>query len=112
MIGRLRSRGIEATVGTNAIPFTHYYASRYGIAEQDLPHTAEVVGAPMTLPLYPQMTEGEQDSGRQRRRRDRAGGGAVTSPIGTTFPTTPTTRTRGSSANPTSARDVGSAPSP
>ena len=49
-------------MGTNAIPFTHYYSSRYGIAEADLPHTVDVGRRAMTLPLYPQMTEREQDS--------------------------------------------------
>ena len=62
VIAALRSREIEATVGTNAIPFTHYYSSRYGIAEADLPHTVDVGRRAMTLPLYPQMTEREQDS--------------------------------------------------
>ena len=61
VISELRSRGIEATVGTNAIPFTRYYTERYGIAEEDLPHTVEVARRGVTLPLYPQMTEGDQD---------------------------------------------------
>ena len=61
VISELRSRGIEATVGTNAIPFTRYYAKRYGIADDDLPHTVEVARRGITLPLYPQMTEADQD---------------------------------------------------
>jgi perosamine synthetase len=61
VIGALRSRGIEATVGTNAIPFTRYYAARYGVAEHDLPNTVAVGRRAVTVPLYPQMTEAEQD---------------------------------------------------
>jgi perosamine synthetase len=62
VISELRSRGIEATVGTNAIPFTRYYSSRYGIAEHDLPHTLAVGQRAVTLPLYPQMSEADQDT--------------------------------------------------
>jgi dTDP-4-amino-4,6-dideoxygalactose transaminase len=61
VIATLRSREIEATVGTNAIPFTRHYANRYGISLHDLPNTAEVARRAVTLPLYPQMTEAEQD---------------------------------------------------
>jgi dTDP-4-amino-4,6-dideoxygalactose transaminase len=61
VISQLRARDIEATVGTNAIPFTRYYAKRYGIAEQHLPHTAAVGRSAITLPLYPQMSEADQD---------------------------------------------------
>jgi dTDP-4-amino-4,6-dideoxygalactose transaminase len=62
VISELRARGIEATVGTNAIPFTRYYSNRYGIAEEDLPHTVTVGQRAVTLPLFPQMTEADQDS--------------------------------------------------
>ncbi|MEP7204363.1 MAG: DegT/DnrJ/EryC1/StrS family aminotransferase [Ilumatobacteraceae bacterium] len=61
VIAALRSRGVEATVGTNAIPFTRFYSERYGIAEHDLPATVEVARRAVTLPLYPQMTEADQD---------------------------------------------------
>ncbi|MDQ1535589.1 MAG: perosamine synthetase, partial [Actinomycetota bacterium] len=62
VISELRTRGIEATVGTNAIPFTRYYSSHYGIAEVDLPHTVAVSQRAVTLPLFPQMTEAVQDT--------------------------------------------------
>jgi perosamine synthetase len=62
VITGLRARGVEATVGTNAIPFTHYYAAHYGITEPALPNTADVARRAVTLPLYPQMTEAEQDT--------------------------------------------------
>src|SRR6476619_6581975 len=62
VISELRARGIEATVGTNAIPFTRYYSNRYAIAEEALPHTVTVGHRAVTLPLFPQMTEADQDS--------------------------------------------------
>ncbi|MEY2522873.1 MAG: perosamine synthetase, partial [Ilumatobacteraceae bacterium] len=62
VISELRARGIEATVGTNAIPFTRYYSNRYGIAEVDLPHTVAVGQGAVTLPLFPQMIEADLDS--------------------------------------------------
>ena len=79
LIGALRSRGIEATVGTNAIPFTRYYATLYGVAEEDLPHTVDVGRRAVTLPLYPQMTEGEQDIVVQAVSDCLRGGGEVDS---------------------------------
>lgn len=62
VIAGLRARDIEATIGTNAIPFTRHFAERYGTRETTLPHTVAVAGRAVTLPLYPQMTEGEQDA--------------------------------------------------
>lgn len=62
VIAGLRERGVEATIGTNAIPFTRHYAERYGVPEADLPHTAMVSRRAVTLPLYPQMTEADQDA--------------------------------------------------
>ena len=61
LISELRSRDIEAMTGTNAIPFTRYYSARYGISEHDLPNTIAVARKTVTLPLYPQMSEADQD---------------------------------------------------
>jgi len=61
VIATLRSRDIEATVGTNAIPFTQHYTNRFDISPADLPNTIDVARRAVTLPLYPQMTEAEQD---------------------------------------------------
>jgi len=61
VIATLRSRDVEATVGTNAIPFTRHYSSKYGISAHELPNTADVARRAVTLPLFPQMTEDEQD---------------------------------------------------
>lgn len=62
VIAGLRERGIEATIGTNSIPFTRHFSERYAVPEADLPHTVEVGRRAVTLPLFPQMTLDEQDS--------------------------------------------------
>ena len=58
----LREREIEATIGTNAIPFTRYYEQRYGMVDRDLPATAMLRDRAVTLPLFPTMTTDEQDT--------------------------------------------------
>lgn len=57
VIDFLRSRNIEATVGTTAIPFSVYHRRRFGLSELDLPNTATVDSRAVTLPLFPGMTE-------------------------------------------------------
>ena len=60
-IEHLRANGVEATIGTNAIPFTRYYSQQYQLTDADLPATAMVRDRAITLPLYPGMTDAEQD---------------------------------------------------
>lgn len=60
VIDGLRSRGVEATVGTNAIPFLDHYASTYGLRPDQLPVTYELAERAVTLPLYPAMTAEDQ----------------------------------------------------
>jgi perosamine synthetase len=62
IITNLRERGIEATIGTSAIPFTRHFVDRYGSPDAELPNTVEVSARAVTLPLYPQMSEGDQDA--------------------------------------------------
>ena len=61
VIAHLRANEVEATIGTNAIPFTRYYSEQYQLTDRDLPATAMVRDRAITLPLFPGMTEGEQD---------------------------------------------------
>lgn len=61
VIAHLRSNGVEATIGTNAIPFTRFYQHRYGLRDADLPVTAMLRDRAITLPLFPGMTEAQQD---------------------------------------------------
>lgn len=60
VIASLRAAGVEATIGTNAIPFTRFFAEKYGVAPADLPATAAVAGRAVTLPLFPGITADEQ----------------------------------------------------
>lgn len=61
VIDFLRAHEVEATIGTNAIPFTRYYSDQYGLTDLDLPATAMLRDRAITLPLYPGMTHAEQD---------------------------------------------------
>ncbi len=60
VVAGLRERGVEATVGTIAIPFTPYHAGRFALARRDLPAVAEVERRAVTLPLFPGMSEAQQ----------------------------------------------------
>jgi perosamine synthetase len=62
VIEQLRAQGIEATIGTNAIPFTKHFQSTMGITPSDLPNVATVAARAVTLPLFPGMSIEEQDS--------------------------------------------------
>ena len=62
VIQRLRDSGIEATIGTTAIPFSLHYRHRYGITDADLPVTAAIRDRAVTLPLYPGMTDDDFDT--------------------------------------------------
>jgi dTDP-4-amino-4,6-dideoxygalactose transaminase len=60
-IRSLRERGVEATIGTNAIPFTPYFQHVYHATDADFPNTAILRDRAVTLPLFPGMTEHEQE---------------------------------------------------
>ena len=60
VIAQLRADGVEATIGTVAIPFTHHYSHRYGLTDADLPNTALLRDRAVTLPLFPGMTQDQQ----------------------------------------------------
>jgi perosamine synthetase len=61
VIATLRAADVEATIGTNAIPFTRFYAQRYALTDADLPVTATLRDRAVTLPLFPGMTHEQQD---------------------------------------------------
>jgi dTDP-4-amino-4,6-dideoxygalactose transaminase len=60
-IRSLRAHGIEATIGTNAIPFTQYFHGSGGATDAEFPNTAALRDRAVTLPLFPGMTDAEQD---------------------------------------------------
>ena len=60
VVDGLRAGGIEATIGTVAIPFTPYHGARFGLCTDDFPVLADVMGRAVTLPLFPGMTDAQQ----------------------------------------------------
>ena len=54
-------KGVSTRQGTHAIHGLGYYARTYGYQPEDLPQSWIAEHVTMTLPLYPQMTEDEQD---------------------------------------------------
>jgi perosamine synthetase len=61
LIAELKTRGVETTIGTWHMPLIRYYRTRYGHAPGDFPGADAVFARALTLPLYEQLDEGEQD---------------------------------------------------
>lgn len=60
-VARLRSVGVEATIGTVAIPLTPYHGVRFRNDPADFPVLADVHRRAVTLPLFPGMSVSDQD---------------------------------------------------
>jgi perosamine synthetase len=58
---RMEERGVATRQGTHAPVTTGLYAGRYGIAEPDFPRAVVSERLSLALPLYPQMTDAEQE---------------------------------------------------
>jgi dTDP-4-amino-4,6-dideoxygalactose transaminase len=61
LMARLERDGIATRQGTHAAALVEYYASRYGFRPNDFPRAWIADRLTLALPLYPQMTDGEQD---------------------------------------------------
>jgi perosamine synthetase len=61
LIRYLKDQGIETTIGTWHIPLTSYFRSRYGYRPGDFPVTDQVFDRALTLPLFEQLQEMEQN---------------------------------------------------
>lgn len=61
IIARLRDQGIETTIGTWNMPLTSYYRTRYGYTEKNFPVASRIFRQALTLPLYENLGESEQD---------------------------------------------------
>jgi dTDP-4-amino-4,6-dideoxygalactose transaminase len=59
---RLEEQGIATRPGTHAPPLQGYYRSKYGYSEQSFPAATLAQQLSLALPLYPQMTDAEQDT--------------------------------------------------
>lgn len=58
---QLQSKGIATRQGTHAVHALGYYKKKYNLTEQDYPMAWKADRQSMALPLYPQMTEAEQN---------------------------------------------------
>jgi dTDP-4-amino-4,6-dideoxygalactose transaminase len=59
VIARMRERGVETTLGTYAMHSQPYFQRAFGYRPGDLPVSNRLFRQTLTLPLYPQMTEGD-----------------------------------------------------
>lgn len=57
----LEGQGISTRQGTHAVHTLGYYRNKYGLKEDELPSSLEADRLSITLPLYPQMTDAEQE---------------------------------------------------
>jgi dTDP-4-amino-4,6-dideoxygalactose transaminase len=58
---RLENLGISTRQGTHAVTTLGYYQNKYGIRDEDFPGALLADRLSLTLPLYAQMTDSEQD---------------------------------------------------
>jgi dTDP-4-amino-4,6-dideoxygalactose transaminase len=61
LMQELEEQGIATRQGTHAVVLTRYYAEKYAIAPERYPAALLADRLTLTLPLFPQMTEEEQD---------------------------------------------------
>jgi perosamine synthetase len=60
LMSRLEERGIATRQGTHAAALQAYYAGKYNLRPEQFPNAYLADRLTVTLPLFPQMTEGEQ----------------------------------------------------
>ena len=61
LMARLESRGIATRQGTHAPVLTGFYAERYSLRPEQFVNSVLADKLTLALPLYPQMTDDEQD---------------------------------------------------
>lgn len=61
MAARLATEGIATRQGTHAVHTLGVYAAKYGLKPADFPNALAADRQSLALPLYPQMTDEEQD---------------------------------------------------
>lgn len=57
----MAAAGIQTRPGTHAVHRLGYYRKKYGLHEGDFPAAASCEDTTITLPIFPGMTDGEQD---------------------------------------------------
>jgi dTDP-4-amino-4,6-dideoxygalactose transaminase len=58
---RLAEKGIQTRPGTHAVHRLGYYAGKYGLRPQQFPNASLAENTSITLPIFPGMSEAEQD---------------------------------------------------
>jgi len=61
IMAKLEERGVATRQGTHAVHTLNYYRQRYGLKDEDYFNSFAADRLSMTLPLYPQMTDAEQE---------------------------------------------------
>ncbi len=61
IMAKLNEKGIANRQGTSAVHRLNYYRRKYGLKDDDCPFSLQADYLTITLPLYPQMTEAEQE---------------------------------------------------
>lgn len=62
LMARLEERGIATRPGTHSPVITAFYAARYGLEPAEFPNSVLADRLSLTLPLYPQLTDAEQET--------------------------------------------------
>lgn len=61
LMTEMEERGVATRQGTHAAALTAFYAERYGLTREQFPNAAIAERLSITLPLYPGMTDADQD---------------------------------------------------
>ena len=61
LMSRLEEQGISTRQGTHAVTLQDYYVSKYDLQPEQLPKSYFADRLSLSLPLYPQMTDDEQE---------------------------------------------------
>jgi dTDP-4-amino-4,6-dideoxygalactose transaminase len=66
IMDELATAGIQTRPGTHAVHRLGYYRSKYGLRRDDFPVAADCEDTTITLPIFPGMTDAQQDEVAQR----------------------------------------------
>ncbi len=61
LMARMEARGVATRQGTHAAALTNFYSRKYGIRPEQFPNAAIAEKLSIALPLYPGMTDSEQE---------------------------------------------------
>jgi perosamine synthetase len=70
LMENLEDQGISTRQGTHSVHMLGYYRIKYGMEESDFPRSFSADKLTLTLPLYPQMTDAEQERVVQSLKRE------------------------------------------